>query len=100
MNTLDRRVLHFGGNRMISIARQPIDACADQEMGAEIMGHAEELVDVTLTVADMHATARIPEQDDGLPDVVQPAETLLLLDGNPRGIDLLPQRCRMCFGVE
>lgn len=65
MNGLYQRVLHFGRNRMIAIVRQPIDACAGQEMSTEIKGHAKEFEDIAFTVADMHASARTPSKAIG-----------------------------------
>ena len=55
---------HLGGRRALAIGRQPISAGADQEVGAELARLAEQLVDVALTVTDMHPPiARAPRQD-------------------------------------
>ena len=56
------------------------------------LGQAEQLVDVALAVTDMDASSWIAEQRRGLPHVVQPPDALLLLDRNPRRIDLLLER--------
>lgn len=89
MQPADLHLVRFVGDRMLAVSRQPIDAASDKEMSAEFMGGAEELVDVALAIADMDASGGVAKQRHGLAHVLQPAEALLLFDGNPRRIDLL-----------
>lgn len=56
------------------------------------MRRAEQLVDVALAVADMDTSWRPAEKHCGLRQILKPSHALLLLDGNPRGIDLLLER--------
>src|SRR3954451_17589151 len=94
VHALDLHLVHLGRDRVIAVAGQPVDAAADDEVGAEILGGAEQLVNVALTVADMHAPTRRSEQSHGLAHVVEPADTLLLLDRHSCGIDLTLERSR------
>lgn len=61
-------------------------------MRAEIVSRAERLVDIALAIADMHKSPWIAEQRLRLAHIFQPADALLLLDGNPCRIDLLLER--------
>ena len=51
-------------------------------------GGAEQLEDVALAVADVDAPGRVAQQLRGLPEVLQPADALLLLDRDAGGVDL------------
>jgi len=44
---------HLGGHRALSIDRQPINAGANQEVGAELARLAEQLVDIALAITDV-----------------------------------------------
>src|SRR6185437_5742227 len=85
---------HVVGDRVVSIACQSIDTRPHQEMGADLLGRAEELINVALTVADMNAARRVAQRCRGLPDVLQPADALLLLDRNARRVNPFLERCR------
>src|SRR5689334_12438222 len=83
---------------MIPVSRQAIDAGPDQKMGANLLRRAEELIDIALTVSDVDAARRIAQDCTGLLEVLQPADALLLLDGNPRQVDsVLERRCSLEF---
>ena len=86
MQPADVHVAHFVGNGVVTVSRQPVDTRSDQEVGAEFLGRAEELVNVALAIADMDASGRVVEQHGGLAQVLQPAEALFLFDG-ARGSD-------------
>lgn len=58
-------------------------------MRSSFSGRTEQLIDVALAITDMNALFRIAQQLCRLPDIVQPPNALLLLDGNARRIDLL-----------
>src|SRR5947208_4128073 len=83
MRSADLDPLHFVGDRMMSVARQAIDAGPDQEMGANFLRRAEELIDIALTISNVDAARWIAQGCGGLPEVFQPADALLLLDRNP-----------------
>lgn len=88
MQTLDGDLAHRVGDRVPTVAGQPIDATAHDEVRAEVVSQAKQLVDVALAVADMDAAARRPEQRRRLTQVLQPAKALLLLDRHAGRIDL------------
>ena len=58
----DAEVAHFVSDGMVSVPGQPVDAGSDQEMRPELLGQAEQLVDVALAVADMNAAKSRPLQ--------------------------------------
>lgn len=74
---------------MAAIACQPIDAGADKEVSAKLLRQAIQFVDIAFAVADMNATLRLSEPFDRLPEIVEPSNALLLLDGNAGRVDLL-----------
>ncbi|MET4046104.1 hypothetical protein ABIC03_007843 [Bradyrhizobium sp. RT6a] len=92
MESFDRDLVHFVGDRMITIPSQAVKASPDHEMRSSFSSRAEQLIDVALAITDMDASFRIAQQLCGLPDIVQPPNALLLLDGNARRIDLLLKR--------
>lgn len=61
-------------------------------MRSSFASRAEQLIDVALAITDMDASFRIAQQLCGLPDIIQPSDALLLLDGNARRVDLLFKR--------
>src|SRR5438094_5025988 len=98
MRSADLDPLHFVGDRMMSVARQAIDAGPDQEMGANFLRRAEELIDIALTISNVDAARWIAQGCGGLPEVFQPADALLLLDRNPCQVDSLLERgCSLEF---
>ena len=94
VHALDLHLVHLVGDGVVAIARQPVDAAPDDEVGAELLGGAEQLVDVALAVADMNAACGSTEQCHGLAQVLEPADALLVLDRHPRRIDLALERGR------
>ena len=56
-------------------------------MRAQGVALAEQFIDVSLTVADMHAAAGVAEVCRRLPHILQPTDTFFFLDGNTRGVD-------------
>jgi len=83
------RIVHLIGDRMVSMPRQPVDAASDQKMRAQLLGRAEELVNIALAIANMDKPRRLAEQRYRLAHVFQPADALLVLDRHSRRIDLL-----------
>ena len=59
-----------------------------------LLRRAKQFVDVALSIADMNAPARIIQKLRRLLEVFQPPNTFLLLDRNPRWIDLSLERER------
>nr|WP_247892731.1 hypothetical protein [Azospirillum baldaniorum] len=88
MHALGGDLIHHGVDGRIATKGEPIDAGPHQEMRAHLLSQAEQLVDVALAIANVDAASRIAEQFRGPAQVLQPADTLLLLDGNPRRVDL------------
>ena len=54
-----------------------------------LLGRAKQFVDVAFAVANMHAASRIDKRRRLL-QVLQPAKTLFLFDGDPSRIDRVP----------
>jgi hypothetical protein len=79
---------HFALHGMIAITGEPIDNGADDEVGAEILGEAVEFVNVALSITDMHTPIWLTQQSDRLTEIIEPADTLLCFDWNPRWVDL------------
>ena len=73
---------------------EAVDAAADQEVRAQVLRQAEELVDVALAVADVDAALRRADQLGGAAQVVEPADALLLVDRHAGRVDLPLQRRR------
>ena len=92
MKALDVGLLHLGCNRMAAVAGKPIDAGADEEVRAQIVREAEQFINVAFAITDMNATLRLTEAFDRLPEILKPANTFLLLDGNTGWVDLLFER--------
>jgi hypothetical protein len=79
---------HLGGHRALSIDRQPINAGANQEVGAELARLAEQLVDIALAITEVHQPVGRAEKSGRLPHVLEPAHALLVVDRHTRGIDV------------
>src|SRR3954452_8588382 len=92
MHALDAHFIHLGSYRVMTITRTTVDAAPDDEVGAELLGRAEQLVDVALAITNVDAAGRRTEQGHGLAQVLQPADALLGLDGHARRIDLALER--------
>src|SRR3954471_21269184 len=92
MHALDTHFIHLVGHRVMTITRTTVDAAPDDEVGAELLGRAEQLVDVALAITNVDAAGRRTEHGHGLAQVLQPAEALLGLDGHARRIDLALER--------
>ena len=52
---------HFVGDRVTAVAGQPVNASSHREVGSELLGRAEEFVDVALAVIRMHPSLGLPE---------------------------------------
>lgn len=88
MQPLDRDLLHLVGNRVLTVAGKAVDAGSHDEVRAELLRLAEQLVDVAFSIADVHAAIGRREQRRRLLQVLQPANAFLLLDRHAHGIDL------------
>jgi len=89
MKTFGLNLVHFIGDRVISVSSQAIDAGPHQEVSPNLLGQAEKLVDVAFAIANMNAPRRVREQFSGLLQIVQPADTFFLFYRNPRRIEFL-----------
>ena len=89
---LDGNLSHCIRDCVVAIASQTVNAGSHQKMGSRRMRRAEQLVDVALAVADVDTSWRFAEKLCGLRQIFKPSHALLLLDGDPRGIDLLLER--------
>ena len=92
MPAFDGDLVHFIGDRVISVSGQAVNTSPDHEMRSSFLSRTEELIDVAFAITDMDASPWITQQLRGLPNIVQPPNALLLLDGNARRIDLLLKR--------
>lgn len=61
-------------------------------MGSNLLGSAEKLVDIALTVTDMHASPRIIQKSRRLPEVLQPPNAFLLFNRYPGRVDFALER--------
>src|SRR6202043_2341862 len=87
-------VRHLSGNRVRAVASKPIHASAQQKMGSDVLGGAEELVDVAFSIADVHTSGWLGQQFGRLAKVLEPADAFLLLDRYARRVNFLLQRIR------
>ncbi len=69
------------------VAREPVDAGADNEVGAEFAREAEQLVDVALAVGDVDQAPRLAEELHRLAKAVEPTDALLALDRHAGRVD-------------
>src|SRR4051794_39689925 len=88
MHALDGHLVHHAVDGRVAVAGEPVDTGSHYEMCSQLLGQAEQLVDIALAITDMDATSRIAEQRRGPAQVLQPADALLLLDEDPRRVDL------------
>jgi hypothetical protein len=57
MQPFDLRLRHFFGDRMLAVTRQTVNARAHQEVRAQIVRLAEQLVNIAFAVANMYAAS-------------------------------------------
>ncbi|WP_233838699.1 hypothetical protein [Paraburkholderia sp. ZP32-5] len=88
MESLDLNMLHGFGDRVLPISREPVDAGTHEEVGAQIVCGAKQLVDVAFPVADVNAAHGIVEKLSRLPHIFQPAPAFLFLNRYARGINM------------
>src|SRR5512144_526565 len=88
MHALHRHLVHNAGDGGGTVNGEPVDAGPHQKVRSRLLGQAEQFVNVTLAIADANAAPRIAEQFGGSAQVFQPANALLLLNGDPRWVDL------------
>lgn len=73
---------------MTAVAGEPIDAGPNEEVRAQIVREAEQFIDVAFTIADMNTTVGLTQALNRLPEILEPANAFLLLDGNTGRIDV------------
>lgn len=88
MRTRTRSLTHFALYGVVAAASQSIDNGSDDEVGAKIPGEAIEFVNVAFSVTDVNTAIRLPQQGDRLTEIIEPANTLLCFDRDPRRVDL------------
>ncbi|WP_244562510.1 hypothetical protein [Ensifer aridi] len=81
-------IAHFSRYCVIPVAGQAVDDRAHDEVRAELLGQAVELVDITFAVADMNASVWLTEKVDGLTQILKPTDAFLGFDRNTCRIDL------------
>jgi hypothetical protein len=59
MQSFDGGLIHFLGDRVISVSSQAVDTSPNQEMCPDLLCCAEKLVNVALAIADMETPSRI-----------------------------------------
>lgn len=89
MNAFAAYFGHLGGDCVRAVASEPIHARAQQKVRSDVLGCAEQFIDVALSVADVHTFRGLCEQFSRLPKVLEPADAFLLLDRYTRRVDLL-----------
>src|SRR5204862_387143 len=89
MQAFQPYLLHFLRDCTVAVLCQPIRADPYQEVRILLSGCAEEFIDIALPVSYMNAPLRLSQKRGRLLEVFQPADTLLLLNRNPRVMDLL-----------
>jgi len=72
VQSLDGDLGHLAGDGVSAIAGEAVDAGAHDEVGADLPGGAEELVDVVLAVADMDQPLRRAQERGSIAHVGQP----------------------------
>ena len=87
MKPLALNLPHVGLYGVRAIARQPVGASSEDEMRADILCLAKQLINIATPVANMHAPLGLLEHRTGLAYVVQPAHTFFLLDRHARRIN-------------
>jgi len=73
------------------VARESVHAGPEQKVRARLLRDAEQLIDITLAIPDVHTTFRLLKKRCRLLHVLQPAIAFLLLNGHTGRIDLLLQ---------
>jgi hypothetical protein len=92
MKSLDGRLIHLIGNRVLAITGESIHARSDQKVGSQLLRRAEQLEYIALAVSDMYAALRLCKQSGRLTQIFQPTKALLFLDRNPCRVDRPLQR--------
>ncbi len=88
MRTGTRSLTHFALHSVVTVAGKPIDDGANDEVGAKILGEAIELINVAFSITNVNTPIRSPQRGDRLTEIVEPADTLLCIDRDPRRVDL------------
>ena len=93
MRAAGRDVLHHLRDGGSAVLGQAAEVAADQEVRAQILRQAEQLVDVALAVADVDTALRLADQLGRASEIVGPANALLLIDRPARRVELSLQCC-------
>ena len=59
--------IHLACNRVVSIARESVDAGSNKEVRLQFVGEAEKFINVAFAISYMNATLRLGKQCCGLP---------------------------------
>ena len=94
MDALDSHLVHLAFESGRAVTGAAVGAGPDQEVRTRVVGGAKQFVDVALAVPDVDAAAGFTKKRVGLLEIEQPTQTLFLLDGDARGVDLSLQRVR------
>ena len=85
----DSYVAHLVGDRMVSVASHTVHTGSDSEVRAKLLSLAKQFIDVALSIPNVHAAIRVFEKCRGLPEVLQPSNTLLGFDRHASWIGLV-----------
>jgi len=91
VQTLNPYLLHLIGDGAAAVARETVHTGTYEEVGADLLGGTEELVDIALTVSDVNAAIGNTQKGCGLLQILQSADAFFFLDGHPGGVNLLLQ---------
>ena len=73
---------------MRTVTGEAIDASAQQEVSPCVLRRAEQFVDIALAVTNVDTSVGVAERGGRLPQVVQPANALLLFDRHAGRVDM------------
>jgi hypothetical protein len=88
MQTFYGDLIHLIRNCVGAIPSKPIRLHTHDKVRAQVVGQAVEFENVALAIANVDAATRFAEKTNRLPQIVQPPQAFLLLDGNSRRIAL------------
>lgn len=83
---------HHFPNGCVAILRQAFDTPPYQELGSEFPSQTVEFIDVAFPITDMRAALVRTHQFCRHAQIIKPAHAFLLLNRNPRRIDLALKR--------
>ena len=96
MNPFAALLRHLIGNGVFTVTSTAVNAGTEQKVRARIVRLAKQLVNVAAAITNVHTSRRIVQQRSRLPQIVDPAHTLLPLDRHAGRVDV-PLECGTAF---